>query len=303
MRNKCNIIKDILPLYAEDMASQDTRDFVDEHLKHCAGCQAELGQIKQSVDFEPDGNTLPLKKLKKKLRTKRIQTIMFTVTLAFAILVSLFAVLTSPQYFPYSDGLLTVSDNMNGSITISFDEKVTGYSCSKGIDIDTGVEVYYIDAWNTIWDGLFSKREKQNMVVDTADKKGIQVYYAQNNDAADVPIYGARVSDNEGRKTLPRMVLGAYFMFAIGAFILLFIARLLLTILFKKKSNVVIWLDRLALLPASYVLAHLLTKGINFPTYSLQRDFSMIVLVTILIYCAMLSGVSLYRARKIRKIK
>ena len=211
---------------------------------------------------------------------------MFTVTLAFAILVSLFAVLTSlhfPNRWPVNR-----FDNMNGSITISLTKKLQATVAPKElISIQAGV--YYIDAWNTIWDGLFSKREKQNMVVDTADKKGIQVYYAQNNDAADVPIYGARVSDNEGRKTLPRMVLGAYFMFAIGAFILLFIARLLLTILFKKKSNVVIWLDRLALLPASYVLAHLLTKGINFPTYSLQRDFSMIVW-HVLIYCAMCRG-------------
>ena len=33
MKNECNIIKDILPLYAEKMVSEDTVDFIEEHLQ------------------------------------------------------------------------------------------------------------------------------------------------------------------------------------------------------------------------------------------------------------------------------
>ena len=32
MSNQCNLIKDILPLYVEDMVSADTREFVSNHL-------------------------------------------------------------------------------------------------------------------------------------------------------------------------------------------------------------------------------------------------------------------------------
>ncbi|MBQ3501344.1 MAG: zf-HC2 domain-containing protein, partial [Oscillospiraceae bacterium] len=35
MRNECNIIRDILPLYAEKIVSEDTAAFVEEHLEHC----------------------------------------------------------------------------------------------------------------------------------------------------------------------------------------------------------------------------------------------------------------------------
>ncbi|MCI8714118.1 MAG: zf-HC2 domain-containing protein, partial [Ruminococcus sp.] len=35
MNDKCNLIRDILPLYVEDMVSTDTREFVSEHLEHC----------------------------------------------------------------------------------------------------------------------------------------------------------------------------------------------------------------------------------------------------------------------------
>ena len=36
MKNNCNIIRDILPLYIENMISDDTRAFVDEHIAECA---------------------------------------------------------------------------------------------------------------------------------------------------------------------------------------------------------------------------------------------------------------------------
>ena len=42
MINKCNLIKDILPLYVENMVSADTREFVSEHLEHCEECHAEF---------------------------------------------------------------------------------------------------------------------------------------------------------------------------------------------------------------------------------------------------------------------
>ena len=33
MKNECSIIRDLLPLYAENMVSDDTAAFVAEHLK------------------------------------------------------------------------------------------------------------------------------------------------------------------------------------------------------------------------------------------------------------------------------
>ena len=52
MKNKCNIIRDILPLYVEDMVSADTSAFVEEHLEKCAECRAELEDMKKSNGLE-----------------------------------------------------------------------------------------------------------------------------------------------------------------------------------------------------------------------------------------------------------
>ena len=49
MEISCDIIKDILPLYAEDMVSNATREMVDEHLCKCDDCTKELASLISST--------------------------------------------------------------------------------------------------------------------------------------------------------------------------------------------------------------------------------------------------------------
>lgn len=48
---KCNVIKDLLPLYVDNVCSADSKEMVDEHLKTCSECQIELEFFK-GMDFE-----------------------------------------------------------------------------------------------------------------------------------------------------------------------------------------------------------------------------------------------------------
>ena len=52
MRNKCNIVRDLLPLYVEDMASADSVSYVNEHLQTCAACCAEYKRMKSSARID-----------------------------------------------------------------------------------------------------------------------------------------------------------------------------------------------------------------------------------------------------------
>ncbi len=49
MKLSCEIIRDLLPLYAEELASPDSRAAVEAHLCECAGCRAELKELKQPI--------------------------------------------------------------------------------------------------------------------------------------------------------------------------------------------------------------------------------------------------------------
>lgn len=294
MSDKCNIIKDMLPLYIEDMVSTDTREFVSEHLEHCAECHAEFERMKKPADFIPDTDIVPLKKIKKDLFIKRIQTILFTAILACAIVTVVFGVLTAPNFFPYSDSLLNVMDGPNGNIIIAFNNQVTGYSCVKEFNNEIETAVYRINAWTTTWDLYPSNCGNQNGVIPLEAETEIQIYYAQNDGSEDVLIYGPNNKTHEDIITLPRQILLPYFLFAVLTLAVLVILRFLL----RNSQTTIVWIDRAILFPISYMAAQLCTKGINFTTYSSQRDFCIIILVAMLFYFAMLTGKSLHKARK-----
>lgn len=294
MSDKCNLVKDILPLYIEDMVSADTRELVSKHLEHCAECRAELKQMQKPAEFIPDTDIAPLKRIKKELLIKRLQTIFITAMSACAIAAVIFAVLTSPGFFPYSDSLMNVTGSPDGNITIAFAPEVTGYSCTREFNSETETEIYRINAWNTAWDLYMSDRGKQNVVISPGLETKLQIFYVQNDGSEDVLIYGPNRNADEGVATLPRLVLMPYFLSALLAFSVLVIARFLL----RNKPAVIVWIDRAVLFPVSYMAAHLCTKGTRFTTYSLQHDFCFILLVAILFYFVLLTGKALYKVKR-----
>lgn len=116
MRNECNIIWDILPLYIEGMVSDDTVSFVEEHLEHCPACQEYLAKLKSPTEINNiqrdsvthEKEALPLKILIKKLKRKRILTGAISAILAIAILIGGFVFLTQPELINVSDSDITV---------------------------------------------------------------------------------------------------------------------------------------------------------------------------------------------------
>lgn len=296
MSNQCNLIKDILPLYVEDMVSADTQEFVNAHLEQCAECRAELERMRGSTKFVPniDTDIVPLKRIKKDLFIRRLQTIFFTAIVACVVAIIAFGVLTSPAFFPYSDDLLNVVDNHSGEIIVTFDDRVTGYTCTKEYYEETGSEVYRLNAWTTTWDLYFSNRGNQNVVIPSNGESNIQIFFTQNNGSEDVLIYGENNNLPQAVITLPRQILLPYFLLAALALIVLACLRLIL----RNKNALVVWIDRIILFPISYMATQLCTKGFNFTTYSSQRDFCLIVLVAILFYFALLTGKSLYQKKK-----
>lgn len=116
MRNECNIIRDILPLYIEGMVSDDTVSFVEEHLHHCSECQENLAKLKAPTEIDNlqkdtatrQNEAVPLKILKKKLQRRRIITAAISVILTVAALIGGFVLLTQPNLINVSDAAISV---------------------------------------------------------------------------------------------------------------------------------------------------------------------------------------------------
>ena len=53
MNNECSVVRDLLPLYADDVCSAASREFVEKHLPECPECTAELEKLR-SHEIEND---------------------------------------------------------------------------------------------------------------------------------------------------------------------------------------------------------------------------------------------------------
>ena len=49
MKCSCDVIRDLLPLYADDACSQDSRRMVDEHLAECPACSGMLKRLRNNA--------------------------------------------------------------------------------------------------------------------------------------------------------------------------------------------------------------------------------------------------------------
>jgi len=295
MKNECMIVRDLLPLYIENLVSDETRAFVDEHLTSCNDCRKLLERNQTSPMIKGDGGTVPLKIVKKQLKQQKLKSVLFAVVIVMAILISGFAQLTMPQYVPYSEDLLSITENEDGTIIISFNEdKATGYQISNFVPSEDGaMYTLFIHSWKTAWDELFSDKEVQSIVMKPNHEFPIgAIYYSPNTYEEALQIFG----DDNGSSVveLPRLVLGYYLMIAAVAVIV----GGILMLIFSKNSEVKAWITRIASLPLAYIISHILTKGFTTLTYSMERDFVFILLVMILIYAAGLLGVSLYHNKK-----
>ena len=100
MRNECNIIRDILPLYAEDMVSDDTVSFVEEHLQTCAECSAMYERIKEGGIVMTNENKSMEQEIVNTLKKLRKKVFKRFCIIFLAICVGVVGLLATLQVFP-----------------------------------------------------------------------------------------------------------------------------------------------------------------------------------------------------------
>ena len=70
MKMNCNIIRDLLPLYVDNVCSNETKDMVENHLQTCKNCQQELALLKTNFKTNQFNEERSIKNFKKKLNIK-----------------------------------------------------------------------------------------------------------------------------------------------------------------------------------------------------------------------------------------
>ena len=363
MNKECSIVRDLLPLYAEDMVAPETADFVAEHIAGCGECEKEYETVKSGAAPSPDkteAEKAPLKSIKKAIIRKRIQAVVLTVALIAALFAAAFAFLTTREYLSYEEAVADIKQSGGDlSAEVTFTDRVTGYdyafTCEPETDAASSGEhgwVCRLEAWTTPWDRLFNRKALPatiarnasdsdgafsvilvndsvaeiitnaygNIVVGSVDEEGnpiwknsappedasgqtaqfgyvlntrpFSLYYCPNDGSEDVFVFG--LNRTGGTQTLPRLTLNYYFCGALGLLALLTAAAFI----FRRRETARKWLLRCAFLPASYIAAHLIVKGFGGASYALMRDFTLILLIAVLLFCAMLVAYNILLLRK-----
>ena len=77
MKLECDVIRDLLPLYAEKLASPASSALVEQHLAACPACRAQLEQMEKPVPVQPESQQdAPLKNIRSSLNRRRLRTML-----------------------------------------------------------------------------------------------------------------------------------------------------------------------------------------------------------------------------------
>jgi len=195
MKNSCEIVKDLLPLYHDDVCSNKSRSMVEEHLLECDACKKYLNSMNSDFiqsDIEKTTEQAKfdkLKGIKKKLFRKKIMISAISVLCTIVILFGGFSLIFHYQMpIPYEDELLSVDITDDGVIDIVFngEDYYGSYGLTKTIEKD-GIEhnvafIYYTDS---IWTKYLSKPDS-NEIYQFSIGNSIMVDYGKNGE--DIPI-------------------------------------------------------------------------------------------------------------------
>lgn len=132
----CNVVRDILPLYADEVVCDDTRELVEEHLNECEGCRQELFAMKVQVAMPVQTEAVEaMKKVKRKWGNRQLWK-------GIGIMACIAAVLIGGFFYLYGYGLPVKAEDVILRAGLQCEterDRVTGEY------VPTGEQVWIID--------------------------------------------------------------------------------------------------------------------------------------------------------------
>ena len=266
MKN-CNIVKDLIPLYKENLLSEESKTFVEDHLKSCSECE---NLLKDKIELEKS-ESKPLDFVEKSIKKETRYFTLAVIALLGSILIFIISYLNTPRHIEYEKDLYKVyrSDDI---YTVEFSDKVSG------IDYTNTEDAVYLDAYTTKYDEIFNK-ERPNKSL-TFHKDNLKTVLYQNHESIPNMVIGS----GEIRQTLlPRLLLGFYARLSIIGFLIL---GLIIFILEKFKKKLISLPIKTLIIggPLSFFLGIISIKGFNTPTYYPMSDIKYIAFLSLGIY-------------------
>ncbi len=146
MEVSCDVIRDLLPLYAEDLVSEDSRKLVDEHLCDCDECVKQLGNLQKTTKYPVEDQTGALQKVRKMILRRRLLSVAAAMLTLITVASLLFTYVFAPFQLTKEQALDDFYIREDGAIVIDYSSAVVG-RVQTGRD-----ENWYINQYSTRYD-------------------------------------------------------------------------------------------------------------------------------------------------------
>lgn len=310
----CGIVKDLLPLVAENMASEESTAFVKEHLNVCEDCRKAYEEMKTPVETD---STAPLKTVRKAVKRRGWLIAGLIACLVAALLVGVFARLTKPipihsaeeafasikimpeisapsetadtvLYLTYDESTSVKIENVHpGQYKSDYRQWMEQWIPDEKIVVMPDSHEISIYAYTTLWDQMISQNDTWAGfgIALTGDVDA--VFFEPYNNTEHEVLYLREGYTPEAGFALPRLVMNYYFLIALAGTALLAVVWFVLRLLKKEKARRVFGV--LLLIAASGVLAFLFA-GFPATTIAPVRELAFVCIIAALLFGAGLCG-------------
>lgn len=265
MKLSCDIIRDLLPLYAEELASTDSQTVVREHLERCESCRNAYDKMREKpviIREEPGLDTV-----RRGIWKRRLLTALCAVLIVCMAGCCFLSWLTAPIYL--NESVITdILDNGDGTVTISMDAAAAGRKTFQ-VEIDPTDMGETFVIWTSRWlEHSWSEPIPRPFTITrTVMHNGIYLFTGQDGEENLLIYENPQKFINGGVMTLPRLYLSYYFLMALGIGSVLVICGLLLQ---KKRAGA--WLTAAGSLALCYGSCQGIVCGFTFASFFAEKE-------------------------------
>ena len=147
---KCDIIRDLLPLYCDGLCSEASKHEIEAHVAQCEECRTGLAEMKEhapvpSLSQESETEARVLQGVKKKFSRGRRRAVLIAVAVMLIFSIVLAGAADVPQPVSYTDGLVTAELAVDEVIDLyyhggSYD---SFYGFSREVDGRNAIFLYF----------------------------------------------------------------------------------------------------------------------------------------------------------------
>lgn len=281
MKLSCDIIRDLLPLYAEGLASGVSTAAVEEHLCGCESCRRACEEMKKSpiiIQEEPGLATVRRGIWKRRLLTALCAVLI--VCMAGCWFVSYF---TAPIYLDLSV-IAGMEPDENGTVWLTFDAAKVG-EITFQFEVEPTIDGEVYTVWTSHWLRWKFNEPQPRKITIPANVMHNGIYYFTGVDGAEnVLIYeNPQKFIDGGVAFLPRLYLSFYFQMSL----LIGTAALLLAFALRRRRAGK-WLTLLGSFLCCYGLCQGIVCGFTFASFFAEQELGWAVAMALCLWGALM---------------